>query len=91
MRGALAVGDEGLQDRAQAGVVGVAELAVFEQLDRMGRILAGLYTGHADMRAAHVGGQERRHRGGDMGRYGVGGCGHTGSLGIRTARSGPGD
>ncbi|MNV55795.1 hypothetical protein D3C71_1480420 [compost metagenome] len=68
------------QDRAQAGVVGIAELAVLQQLYWMLRVGAGLHPGHADMRAAHIGGQERRHRGGQgMGRYRVGGCGHTGS------------
>jgi hypothetical protein len=67
MRGAFAVADEGLQDGAQARVISVAELAVLQQLDRVGRVLAGLHTGHANMRAPHVGGQERRrHRGGGI-------------------------
>ncbi|MNV58695.1 hypothetical protein D3C71_1510820 [compost metagenome] len=79
---ARAVGQEVGQDRAEAGVIRVAELAVVQQLHRMGRIGAGLDPTNPDMRATHVGGQERRRRGGrGMGRNSVGGYGHTDSIG----------
>jgi cobalt-zinc-cadmium resistance protein CzcA len=88
VRRARATAKELGQDGAQAGVIGIAELAVLQQLHRMVRVQAGLHPGHADMRTPHVGGQERRHRMGQgMGRYRVGGCGHTGSLGL--CRTGP--
>ena len=79
MRGPRAFAEEVGQDRAEAGVVGIAVLAVLQHLHRVGGITAGLDPGHAHMGATDVGGQERgRNAGQDMGRGGVAG-GHAGS------------
>ncbi|KAG1536382.1 hypothetical protein G6F50_015078 [Rhizopus delemar] len=79
VRGPRAFTEEVGQDRAEAGMVGIAVLAVFQHLHRVGGITAGLDPGHAHMGATNVGGQERgRDSGQDMGRGGVAG-GHAGS------------